>query len=353
MKLSARTAPLLILAVLLGGCQESAPADPAVDAGAPPAPVASAPAGSEEAIADAGAPGDATPAPAASGTPAFDIDAIPVSDAALGEFPYFSLPAGYEPMNKPVEMDYARFPFWTGQGFEWVEGRSYEASIDAADGKTWSEFELRKNLETLLTGVGAVKVTSSKIPREWTDKLEDDTTQGHIDGLGDIYNEAATVYVLRRADRNIWVHFVTNSAMGNWIIMETAPFEPTAKLIDASAMKRSLDATGKVALQVNFATDSTQVEPSSQPQVEQVVQLLQDDPSLQLSIDGHTDNTGDGQHNQVLSEGRAASVVAELVARGIDAARLQAQGYGDSQPVADNGTEAGRAQNRRVELVKR
>src|SRR3546814_1157490 len=97
--------------------------------------------------------------------------------------------------------------------------------------------------------------------------------------------------------------------MGNWIIMETAPFEPTAKLINASAMKQSLDATGKVALQVKFATDSTVIEASSKPQVDQVVQLLQDDPSLQLSIDGHTDNTGDGQHNQVLSEGRAESVV--------------------------------------------
>src|SRR3546814_8836988 len=86
-------------------------------------------------------------------------------------------------------------------------------------------------------------LTSSKIPAELTDKLEDDTTQGHIDGLGDIYNEAATVYVIRRADRNIWVHFVTNSAMGNWIIMETAPFEPTAKLINASAMKQDRKST--------------------------------------------------------------------------------------------------------------
>src|SRR3546814_1302475 len=115
--------------------------------------------------------------------------------------------------------------------------------------------------------------------------------------------------------------------------METPPFAAAAKLINASAMKQSLDATGKVARQVNFATDSTVIEASSKPQVDQVVQLLQDDPSLRLSIDGHTDNTGDGQHNQVLSEGRAESVVAELVARGIDAARLQAQGYGDSQPV--------------------
>src|SRR3546814_15368443 len=132
-------------------------------------------------------------------------------------------------MNRPVQMDYARFPFWTGEGFEWVEGRSYETSIAAADGKTWSEFELRKNLETLLTGVGAVKVTSSKITAEWTDKLEDDTTQGHIDVLGDIYNEAATVYVIPPPDLNIWVPFLTNSYLGNFNIMTTAPFTPVPK----------------------------------------------------------------------------------------------------------------------------
>ena len=347
MKLPARITSLLILVVLLGGCQESTPAE---TADASPAPAAPASAGSEAIGNDN--PSDVAPAADAS-APTFDIEAIEVSDAALGEFPYFSLPAGYEPMNKPVQMDYARFPFWTGHAFEWVEGRSYETAIGAVDGKTWSEFELRKNLESLLESVGAVKVTSSKIPREWRDKLEDDTTQGHIEGLGDIYNEAATVYVIRRADRNIWVHFVTNSAMGNWLIMESSPFEPTAKLIDASAMKKSIDSTGKVALQVNFATDSTQVEPSSEPQVEQVVQLLRDDPSLELSIDGHTDSTGDAQHNKVLSEGRARAVVGELVDRDIDAARLEAHGYGDSQPVADNDTEAGRARNRRVELVKR
>lgn len=342
MKSIVRFLPVLALATLLAACQKPAP--PADEAAAT-APAATPATADAEPAADA-----ATPAGAA--VARFDIESVPVSDAALGEFPYFSLPAGYEPMNRPAEMDYARFPFWTGQGFEWVEGRSYEASITAADGKTWSEFELRKNLETLLDSVGAVKVASSQIPEEHYDTLGEDVTQGHIEGLGDIYNEPATVYVIRRADRNIWVHFVTNSAMGNWLVMETKPFEASAKLIDAGAMKKRLDEAGKVALQVNFATDSTRIEPASRPQVDQVVQLLSDDPVLRLSIDGHTDNTGDARHNQTLSEGRAQSVVDAIVARDIDAARLQAHGYGDSRPVADNGTEAGRAQNRRVELVK-
>src|SRR3546814_2314748 len=147
MKLHACTASLLVLAALLTGCQKSGPADPVADAGVAPEPAAAATADSAAIASDAPA-GDAAPASEAAATPAFDIEAVPVSDAALGEFPYFSLPAGYEPMNRPVQMDYARFPFWTGEGFEWVEGRSYETSIAAADGKTWSEFELRKNLRS-------------------------------------------------------------------------------------------------------------------------------------------------------------------------------------------------------------
>src|SRR3546814_15220685 len=91
--------------------------------------------------------------------------------------------------------------------------------------------------------------------------------------------------------------------MGNWIIMESAPFAPTAKLINASAMKQSLDATGNVALQVYFATDRPLIDASSKTQVDQAMQLLQDAPSQTLSIDGHPDHTGDDQHNQVHTEG--------------------------------------------------
>src|SRR3546814_12407951 len=89
MKLPVRIAPLLFLVVLLGGCQDS---DPAVGAAVSPASAAPASAGSE-AIADDNASNDVAPAADASATPAFDIEAIKVSDAALGEFPYFSLPA--------------------------------------------------------------------------------------------------------------------------------------------------------------------------------------------------------------------------------------------------------------------
>jgi len=80
---------------------------------------------------------------------------------------------------------------------------------------------------------------------------------------------------------------------------------------------------------------------------------LKIDRTLKVEVAGHTDNTGTADHNQTLSEGRAKAVVDALVKDyGIDAARLQAKGYGATKPVAPNDTDDGRAKNRRVELRK-
>ena len=73
--------------------------------------------------------------------------------------------------------------------------------------------------------------------------------------------------------------------------------------------------------------------------------------ALKLAIEGHTDNSGDAQHNKALSQQRADAVMTTLLTKGIDKGRLSASGRGADQPVADNGSDQGRAKNRRVELV--
>ncbi|GAA4050697.1 hypothetical protein GCM10022409_41800 [Hymenobacter glaciei] len=85
----------------------------------------------------------------------------------------------------------------------------------------------------------------------------------------------------------------------------------------------------------------------------EIVKLLQASPALRLSVEGHTDNAGKPAHNQALSEARAREVVRTITTQGIAADRLQAAGFGQSHPLADNATDEGRAKNRRVELVKR
>jgi len=285
--------------------------------------------------------------------PSFDINSVPVSHASLGDFPYIALPAGYTADGRDkLSKDFARFPFWTKGEPHWIEGRFYGTSFVPADGKEMSEFEVKKNFEALVQQMGGVKVSEEKIPNDTVKGWGEEITMGFIEGLGDVYNNPATTYLVRRDDGNVWVHLVTNSAGGAYIVGKEKGFAQTAQLLPASELKQRLDSAGKVALQVNFATDKTEMLADSLPQIDQVVQLLKDDPALKLSINGHTDNTGDAAHNQKLSEGRATAVMAAIVAKGIDAARLSAKGFGQDQPVADNATEAGKASNRRVELVK-
>src|SRR5690606_25610679 len=138
-----------------------------------------------------------------------------------------------------------------------------------------------------------------------------------------------------------------------WVVVEREGFVQTSALLPAAALKQQIEADGRVAIQVNFAVDKAGILPDSQPQIEQVLALLQQAPALQLSVEGHTDDTGGADHNRSLSQARAASVVAALTAQGIDAARLSAAGFGADRPVADNGSDDGKARNRRVELVKR
>lgn len=119
-------------------------------------------------------------------------------------------------------------------------------------------------------------------------------------------------------------------------------------------IEQSLQDNGKAVLNgINFAFDSDVIRPESRPILDKVVAILKDKSDWTLSIDGHTDDIGGQAFNQALSERRAASVAAYLTGAGIAADRLSSQGHGFSKPVAPNNSESERAQNRRVELVRK
>src|SRR6185503_3541494 len=115
-----------------------------------------------------------------------------------------------------------------------------------------------------------------------------------------------------------------------------------------------LQTSGRAVLHgILFDLDSATLRPESKPVLDEVVHLLAAEAAWKLTIEGHTDSSGTSAHNQTLSEQRAAAVKAYLVSQGVDTARLSTAGYGASRAVADNASELGRAQNRRVELVKK
>jgi len=111
---------------------------------------------------------------------------------------------------------------------------------------------------------------------------------------------------------------------------------------------------GRVATQgILFATNSDRIRPESTPTLKEIGEMLKAHPELRIAIEGHTDGDGEEEYNQELSERRAAAVKAFLVETyGIADDRLQAAGFGESRPVAENATPEGRQQNRRVELVR-
>ncbi len=101
---------------------------------------------------------------------------------------------------------------------------------------------------------------------------------------------------------------------------------------------------------VSFDVGRADIRPNLAPVLDRFAQTLNENPATRVRIVGHTDSTGSDAINDPLSVNRAASTRNYLVARGVDAGRIAIDGRGSREPVADNGTEAGRARNRRVEI---
>lgn len=101
---------------------------------------------------------------------------------------------------------------------------------------------------------------------------------------------------------------------------------------------------------LHFATNKTRILSSSEEALEALFGYLERNPEIRIKIMGHTDNVGKDAANQRLSEGRAQAVREDLIKRGIDASRIEAEGYGETRPIDTNDTEEGRQNNRRVEV---
>ncbi|HEY4155711.1 MAG TPA: OmpA family protein [Puia sp.] len=104
---------------------------------------------------------------------------------------------------------------------------------------------------------------------------------------------------------------------------------------------------------ITFDIDKAVLRPESMGVLNELAKFLKENGSVNMEIDGHTDNSGAAAHNLTLSQQRADAVKAQLLSMGIDGARLSTKGFGDTRPNADNGSPEGRANNRRVEFVKK
>ena len=161
----------------------------------------------------------------------------------------------------------------------------------------------------------------------------------------------ATMKLVKDDGGEVWAYLWNENADEYGLVVVEK--EEMKQEVTASSMLSALEATGRVALYINFDTGKADIKPESMPIVDEIVGLLRNNRQLNVAIEGHTDNLGGAAANQALSEARAKAVMAAIVGKGVGAARLSAAGFGHTKPVDDNSTEAGRAKNRRVELVKK
>ncbi len=135
------------------------------------------------------------------------------------------------------------------------------------------------------------------------------------------------------------------------LTVKLCPPAPASETIGEAVIDNTPNVGSSAILNVYFDVDKAELKPESKPALDNVEAMMRMFPSMVIEVRGHTDSTGNSQYNLRLSERRAAAVRTELIKRGIAAERIRAVGFGDTQPIADNRTPEGRAQNRRTEFI--
>jgi outer membrane protein OmpA-like peptidoglycan-associated protein len=242
----------------------------------------------------------------------------------------------------------------------------------------------------LLTGPSGCHITSCSASQfdaaELALKTSGDNRTKHVEGkLEKIFFDCQgkSALQVRRNTEGAWrsagftldftgydtpTHYVTAHKGGTWVAVEASELTGDSQYVftsiiteemkqemtsDAKAWADEINKSGRAAVYgIEFDTGKATLRPESAKVLTEVAGLLNSQPDWKMKIEGHTDSTGTTAGNQALSQQRAAAVVAWLVKDGIAASRLSAVGLGESKPIADNGTDDGRAHNRRVELVK-
>lgn len=215
-----------------------------------------------------------------------------------------------------------------------VEGHRYAFRYDLRDNATAaSALQIIRNFQNAVRAAG-----------------------GQILWEGGEGNERETTLRFPKGSSEVWVHVRGISSVDKLYFLDIVEKQAMQQdvTLDAAAMARDIGDSGRVAIYgIYFDTGKSELKAESEPALDEIAKLLNENPALRVYIVGHTDMVADLALNMKLSQARAQSVVNALVAKhGIAGARLIPFGAGPYAPVASNKTEEGRAKNRRVELVE-
>jgi hypothetical protein len=187
------------------------------------------------------------------------------------------------------------------------------------------------------------KIQMETYPQDYFEANLVHVANSYIQGLGRFWVARALACVL----------YAISLLALMFLILSLYFFSGMKQDIAKKDLAQKIKTQGYITLYINFDVDKWTIRAESQPTIENVAKMLKDNPDLNLTIAGHTDSSGTWAYNKTLSENRAKAVLQALVSKGIATSRLSSVGYGQDKPIADNASEAGKAKNRRVELIKK
>jgi outer membrane protein OmpA-like peptidoglycan-associated protein len=240
-----------------------------------------------------------------------------------------------------VEGKVTRITYSIGEDHSTLELiRSYEQAL------------ARAAFEPVFDCTGQSSIDACPTPSHYLDLPGEDP----LEGGERFFNDDRRLSVLRKGGTyvSIYAYRGDEATRMRVRVIEGKELEETI-VVDAATISSTIEASGSIALYgIHFDVDDATLRPESRAVLVEIAGYLSAAPEARLLVVGHTDNTGDLDHNLELSERRAQAVVDTLVSvHGVDSLRLLARGAGPIAPVASNESDTGRAQNRRVQLVLR
>ena len=266
----------------------------------------------------------------------FGTLSIAVAESEFKDTPYFTGMPNYK-ITDVADQEFADYRFFDGKNCTTVEGKKhYRAYTLKENAKQSSELQISRNYVNAIKDMGGTIVF-----------------EGQCSGADCAENCGGRMMIGKviRGESELWLEIVPFND-GNDYYLTVVAKQAMKQDVTASVMFDALNREGYIALYINFDTGKSIIKPESKPIIDQIVKMMDSNPGLKISLEGHTDNVGNPQSNKTLSDNRAKAVFSAIVAQGIGANRLSALGHGQDKPIADNKTEDGRAKNRRVELVK-
>jgi OOP family OmpA-OmpF porin len=215
-----------------------------------------------------------------------------------------------------------------------IEGTIFNYQYYMDEGKFPSSFQVIKNYENAILAKGGQKIYSS--------------------GKHDLDGFVGATFKLANEGNTYWItlHNLSGIEELSGYNLKVIKIEGMKQEITANEMFEKVNSGNSLSLYINFDTGKSTIKSESQNIIDELYTMLKNNPTLKVTIEGHTDNVGNSASNKTLSEQRAASVKTALANKGIAADRIKTIGYGQEKPIADNSTEEGKAKNRRVEIKK-